>query len=309
MRRPTIPFLSIALGALALLVLTSAPLATAEEEGAGAAAEIVDTCAGCHDLETPGYTRNPHRVINQDPQLAAHLGVESSCTGCHGDASTHMDEGGGEGTIFAFGPEETAVVKSDRCLTCHDDAHPRFFATSHAAAGLSCTDCHDIHGDDAGNNLLATADDEFAEFSDFAGTVTASCATCHQDTLVNFEFNERHRLQEGILDCASCHNPHEPQSRMMLGGFKQEMCIDCHTDKGGPFVFEHGSSRVEGCVACHEPHGNANRHMLTFQSVADLCFSCHVVVPGFHTRFTNESVCTNCHSTIHGSNFDPAFLK
>ena len=35
----------------------------------------------------------------------------------------------------------------------------------------------------------------------------------------------------------------------------------------------------------------------------------YLVVPGFHTRFTNESVCTNCHSTIHGSNFDAAFLK
>ena len=96
---------------------------------------------------------------------------------------------------------------------------------------------------------------------------------------------------------------------MLLGGFKQQQCTSCHTDKEGPFVFEHGSQRVEGCVACHDPHGSPNRHLLTFQSVADLCYSCHGVVPGFHTRFIADSQCTNCHSTIHGSNFDPFLLK
>jgi uncharacterized paraquat-inducible protein A len=49
--------------------------------------------------------------------------------------------------------------------------------------------------------------------------------------------------------------------------------------------------------------------MLKFQNVAEACFSCHAVVPSFHSRFTAETPCTNCHSTIHGSNFHPAFLK
>jgi hypothetical protein len=49
--------------------------------------------------------------------------------------------------------------------------------------------------------------------------------------------------------------------------------------------------------------------MLLFQNVAELCFSCHATVPGFHARFTLETQCTNCHSSIHGSNFDPFFLK
>jgi len=99
----------------------------------------------------------------------------------------------------------------------------------------------------------------------------------------------------------------------VLGGFKDETCIDCHTDKGGPFVFEHGSVQVEGCVACHTPHGSINRHLLTFQSTGELCYSCHATVPGFHVgtppRFTFATNCTNCHSSIHGSNLDPFFLK
>ena len=46
-----------------------------------------------------------------------------------------------------------------------------------------------------------------------------------------------------------CHNPHEPSERLRLGGFKQEECVACHADKGGPSVFEHPAQRVEGCVA------------------------------------------------------------
>lgn len=49
--------------------------------------------------------------------------------------------------------------------------------------------------------------------------------------------------------------------------------------------------------------------MLTFQAVAELCYSCHVAVPGFHSRFTLDTQCTNCHSSIHGSNLDPYFLR
>lgn len=66
---------------------------------------------------------------------------------------------------------------------------------------------------------------------------------------------------------------------------------------------------MEGCSSCHEVHGSPNRHLLTFQNVADQCYSCHTAVPGFHFFFPPDIQCTNCHSTIHGSNFDPFFLK
>ena len=63
------------------------------------------------------------------------------------------------------------------------------------------------------------------------------------------------------------------------------------------------------CSACHTAHGSPNRHLLNFQAVAELCFSCHNMVPGFHARFTLETQCTNCHSTIHGSFLSPFFLR
>ena len=146
---------------------------------------------------------------------------------------------------------------------------------------------------------------------------TAICFDCHGEIFSQFAFNERHRLQEGVLDCTSCHDPHARQTRRLLGGFKQTQCTGCHSDKDGPFVFEHQASRSEGCTACHSPHGAPNRHLLTHQNVAEMCYACHAAVPQFHTgfspvapvRFGLDSQCTNCHSAIHGSNFHPAFLQ
>ncbi len=277
------------------------PAAAAESM---ASEELFETCAGCHDVEAAAFLRGPHSALDREGLAALH-GAESGCTACHGDPTAHLDSGGEPGNIFAFGDGDLANAKSAMCLSCHGDAHPAFFSSRHARAGLDCGSCHSAHASDPASRFLLKPSLE----TDFVSGTSASCAECHADVFSQFEFNERHRLHEGILDCSSCHDPHASSARWRLGGFKQEACVSCHADKSGPFVFEHGSQRVEGCVACHQPHGSPNRHMLTFQSVADLCYSCHAAVPGFHTRFTNESVCTNCHATIHGSNFDPAFLK
>lgn len=291
----------------ALLLLAFTPAAGGQEDGG--MSWSADDCAACHTEQVESFSRNPHSVLDDREELRMD-GHGSSCTGCHGDASRHMEEGGGAGTIFNFGEDSLASTRIDACLTCHADAHPRFKASPHARAGLDCTSCHGIHSDTAADPPMLKAAHSGNDWpSQSLSEASATCYECHAEVFTQFEFNERHRLQEGILDCTSCHNPHGPSNRTALGGFKHQACIECHTDKGGPWVFEHGSQRVEGCVACHSPHGSPNRHMLAFQNVAELCYSCHVAVPGFHARFTLETQCTSCHSTIHGSNFDPAFLR
>lgn len=252
-------------------------------------------CAACHADKVEAFKRGPHAAWNTGDQ-AKKTEAEYSCTTCHGDASKHL-ESPGKGTIFAFTSEDLAKTKTQTCQTCHAESHPRFFASPHAKGGLDCTSCHSIHSGNRARSLLPIED------------VSETCRDCHADAFAKFELNERHRLKEGILECTSCHNPHEPQNRVRLGGFKEAECFECHTDKQGPFVYEHGSVLVEGCTSCHEPHGSVNRHMLTFQSVANLCYTCHAEVPSFHTRFTAETNCTNCHSTIHGSNLSPVFLE
>ena len=297
------PGLAIAVGvamALAQAVLMAEEGAAVEEAA----------CALCHEDLVSAFARNPHRLAYE--ATTGHAG--STCQSCHGEAETHLDEGGGLGNIGSFGPDTLPRERSARCLTCHQESHPRFRASHHARAGLACNDCHAVH--DGVGAAAARAPDPFVRLSGL-DRASAQCIGCHPQAGAEFEMNERHRLHEGTLACTSCHDPHAPSSRRLLGGFKQQACVSCHTDTGGPFVFEHGASRVEGCTACHSAHGSPNRHLLTFQNVAELCYSCHTEVPQFHfgfnptapPRFDLTSQCTNCHSAIHGSNFDPHFLQ
>ncbi len=267
---------------------TTAPLAVAH----GGQAQSGLTCSDCHADAYEALDATPHVALKRQALVTGMLGTEgatNACTSCHTDAEAHL-QSDGEEAVFNFA--DSPASSTATCQQCHGRSHPRFERTSHARAGLTCTDCHGSH------SKPATFD---------AGT--DGCGSCHVDQAQTFAFTEHHRLDEGTLSCSSCHDPHEPSARIQLGGFKQQECSTCHQAQAGPFVFEHGAQRVEGCTACHSPHGSPNRHLLTNQSVADQCYSCHGAVPGFHTRFTSETLCTNCHVTIHGSHLDPAFLK
>lgn len=243
-----------------------------------------ETCADCHEDVVKAFISKPHAAVISD------------CTACHGSAEKHLEEGGGA-TIFAFKTTDLPGRKVKMCLACHTKTTPRFMVSPHGKAAMDCTTCHSVHSEKAKPSLLKTS-------------ALKSCLSCHEDIFSLFELNERHRLQEGIMGCTTCHDPHEPAARERLGGFKHEACLRCHTDKGGPFLYEHLSSRIEGCTSCHEVHGSPNRHMLTHQSISDLCFSCHATAPSWHSRFDSYSTnCTTCHSTIHGSNLSKFFLK
>jgi DmsE family decaheme c-type cytochrome len=248
-------------------------------------AKDAETCGSCHEDVVKAFSQKPHAAIG-----------DKSCTACHSGAERHLQEGTAA-SIFSFKETDLPAEKSRKCSTCHADDHARFMAGPHGKASLDCTTCHTIHALKTSPEQLKTGE-------------TKTCTTCHQDVFSKFQLNERHRLQEGILTCTTCHDPHAPAERERLGGFKQEACLKCHADKGGPFLYEHGSSRIEGCNICHEPHGSVNRHLLTTQSIADLCFSCHTFAPSWHGGFSSKTTnCTTCHSAIHGSNLSRIFLK
>jgi DmsE family decaheme c-type cytochrome len=290
---------------------------TGEQSPPPPAAAKARDCGDCHQERVATLKTSSHSALDS-LGLASRADARSSCTACHGEQGNRYSFEGGlpsiaksEGcrAVFAFNQAETPAVKGSRCLTCHRKDHPQFHASRHATAGLDCTSCHSICAQRGSSHWpLQKALTQYgsALSADHASIV---CAECHGDVFAQFQQSEHHRLEEGVVECTSCHDPHKPQSREQLGGFKQEQCGNCHTDKSGPFVFEHPPSRVEGCVACHTPHGSPNRHMLVVQSVSELCFSCHAAVPGFHSRFDASTVCTNCHSSIHGSFLSPFFLK
>ncbi len=269
-------------------------------------------CGACHRDKFEQEAATPHAALFL-PEWQQHAGEAIGCRNCHGDVSEHIRGGGGRMNVFAF-REEPAMDRNAVCLDCHRDTHPNFDRSPHALAGMSCTSCHSQH---QGSATALLRESQAPSDIVSLGARSRLCFGCHTAQFAELELNEHHRVREGVLECTSCHDPHEPATRSLLGGFKQQQCVACHADKGGPFVFEHPASRVEGCTACHAPHGSPNRHLLTHQRVAEVCLSCHAVIPQFHfgfsptapTRFDLDTQCTNCHSAIHGSNFHPRFLR
>jgi len=294
------------------LWLVAATHAAAQPAATNADAATQRLCNACHFDKFEAIGRTPHiALFSAEAQQST--GHTIGCTNCHGDVAAHIAAGGGRGTVFAF-RTEAVIARNDVCLGCHRAAHPTFDRSPHARAGLACTSCHSQHGGGA-TALLRTPDvpPDIARL----GARSRLCFDCHNGPFAEAALNEHHRLVEGVLECTSCHDPHAPATRSLLGGFKQQQCAGCHADKSGPFVFEHRASRTEGCTACHSPHGSPNRHLLAYQRVGELCLSCHAAVPQFHAgfnaaappRFGLDTQCTSCHSAIHGSNFDPFFLR
>jgi DmsE family decaheme c-type cytochrome len=272
--------LGLVVGAALILAV---PDRAAGTQSAATAGE--NACAECHTDTAKAFARNPHSALG-----------EAACASCHTGADKHIAEGGGD-TLFAFKATDKPAEKIKACLACHSGSNAQFMASPHGKASLDCTSCHSVHSSGPEKHLLN------------AGTERA-CYSCHQDVFAKFDMNVRHKLQEGILECTTCHNPHVPATNDRLGGFKQEACLKCHTDKGGPFLYEHGASRIEGCTVCHDTHGSPNRHMLFSQSVSDLCFSCHTFAPQWHSGFGEKTTnCVSCHTTIHGSNMSRIFIK
>lgn len=291
---------------------------TPEAVAAGQAPQDVgyvgsETCAFCHQEQFEDYRASIHYQTETGDWPA------TGCEACHGPGEQHSEDP--ETVVMLFDPDDATQTVHDRagqCLTCHAGRSPTTFdyrTSNHMKGAIDCAACHQPHASAREDRLLAR---EVPPDRRFLGAAVETCLGCHQEVRAQMNLNERHRVLEGMVTCADCHQQHDLSPRMRLGGFKQETCIGCHTDKGGPFVFEHLSGRVDGCTACHQPHGSVNRHLLEFQRVADLCYSCHIEVPSFHRgfgppnippRFDSTTNCTNCHSAIHGSNLDHAFLQ
>lgn len=92
------------------------------------------------------------------------------------------------------------------------------------------------------------------------------------------------------------------------------VCVKCHIDVRGPFVYEHAPVKAEGCMGCHTPHGSVNARLLNMPNINVLCNQCHSqvaadTVHGMNSGSSDSIPCTTCHTYIHGSNMDEAFLR
>lgn len=265
-----------------------------------------DTCKTCHEDLYTNFETTAHFTTTMEGKLEAHKGVEwHGCEACHGPGKEHVDGGGDKTKIFTF-KDATPQQTSARCLRCHqyDAEHGNYDRSMHLANGVACIDCHSPH---------------YAKESQFLMKAKAPelCYTCHQDIRAEFARPFHHRVPEGLLQCNDCHNPHggyrPKQLRTNASG--DEVCYKCHSEKQGPFVYQH-EAKIEGCMICHSPHGSTNQRMLVQNQVNLLCISCHSVpaetgppaTPTFHNQAQKYQSCTFCHVAIHGSNSSAVFF-
>jgi DmsE family decaheme c-type cytochrome len=265
-------------------------------------------CAACHEDLVKAFNINTHDILEKSPSYK----VANPCESCHGPGKAHIEGGGDKTKIVTFKGKSTAGIYNQQCLTCHkkDHAVTGFNASTHARQGLFCADCHSIHKPAPLTRSL----------KDRASNL---CMSCHTLQRAQFSKPFHHRVKENAMECTDCHQPHSGiDAKQVSKSFSgQEVCFKCHSEKQGPFVFEHPAINLRGCQGCHEPHGSNNPKLLNRSAMTALCLECHsrsltaktVITsqpPSFHNlNSPTYQNCTTCHVMIHGSNFDRLFFK
>ena len=257
-----------------------------------------------HDKITDDFRHSVH-----GEQIKPETGLPLiNCESCHGPGSLaianvaeakrlHGDKAKCDTKTLLDLKKLPAQAQSLICLSCHSSTSTpslSHWPTSvHALHDVSCFSCHRLH--DSPQQKVNR--DQMAEL----------CYQCHPDVKVQFNLFSHHPVREKKMDCFDCHDPHgSTQDKLLKGTTVREMCTRCHMDKSGPFVFEHGDV-AENCSNCHAPHGAVTRRLLN-ATMPYLCLQCHgsahqsrLMSADSRERAVFARRCTDCHTTIHGS--------
>ena len=301
------PFL---IGVLAVLSCVLAPRARSQSHTQSPSGQQVtpgsqyvgsDTCKTCHeDIYKQGFQLTPHYNLIKEGK--------HGCEDCHGPGQAHVESGGDPTKIRRFTQLSSKEIIRV-CLSCHQTQHMEqmnFTRSVHAKNNVSCLDCHSPHHATQPEFLLIKSQPQL-------------CYGCHAQQKAEFARPFHHRVDQHLVECSDCHNPHGTflDRQLRLASTQQQICTKCHTEKQGPFVFEHPPVKQEGCTSCHMPHGADNPRLLRVNEVNLLCLQCHTPTmnnnipgtPSFHNQAQKYQACTMCHTQIHGSNFSEFFFK
>src|SRR5665213_1135967 len=197
-----------------------------------------DTCGACHEDIAKALAQSPHESVETADK---HGFRGKACESCHGPGSNHVQS---VSAADIGNPAKLSPAETDRvCLTCHRN-QPTVsgrLAASHAHNAIACTSCHSIHAHGP-RGLVVRKPNE----------INALCEGCHIDVKALFAEPFRHRIPENAMTCVDCHNPHgsfKPGLQRMDNA-NEPGCFKCHSDKRGPFTFEHAPVREDGCQRC-----------------------------------------------------------
>jgi len=278
-------------------------------------------CTGCHD-EADEPT-GAGTMLELNPGVLAigktKHGVKAdkrtpTCTDCHGDSEKHRMHKGSEkppavDRSFRKNSVTPADARNGACMTCHKGGNRLQWAGSqHESGEVACNSCHQVHSKK--DKVRDTA------------TQREVCFTCHKQQRAESMRTSTHPIKAGGVACSNCHNPHGSTGpKLLVKNTANETCWTCHTEKRGPFLWEHPPA-TDDCMNCHSPHGS-NQVSLLKSRPPYLCASCHIagghsttgirsgndlgagVVPGAAASAAPQMVgksCLNCHTQVHGSN-------
>jgi len=268
----------------------------------------VSDCATCHD-----------KAAGAPFERTAHAKQDQSCAKCHSGVAEHAkammsgQTGGPTPTLKKLAANDLNKI----CLTCHEkNSQANYTMSMHSRRNVACTSCHSIHDAKSPKAQLKTEQ------------ATETCYTCHPAMRAKMQRTSHHPVREGKMTCVSCHNPHDgSRPKLLKADSVNELCYKCHTEKRGPFLYEHAPVRTD-CVTCHEPHGS-NQDRLLVAKPPFLCQRCHYSGHGITGDNNNtlygppvaaarppggtvnqttrssrqmERACVNCHFALHGSN-------
>jgi len=194
-------------------------------------------------------------------------------------------------------PVSAWPLESDRqCLSCHREIKETYLQSRHGVVfGMKQAEggCESCHGPVKEHLDAVDREDKDLRIENFRGGSASQaadkCLACHERGATVYWKGSTHRLAG--VNCFSCHKVHAP---------------GCHTEKRGPFLWEHAPVR-ENCATCHDPHGSNNPGLLKSKGPF-LCTQCHqygghVNVPRYNrASATYGKGCINCHTRVHGSN-------
>jgi cytochrome b subunit of formate dehydrogenase len=242
-------------------------------------------CRMCHaDVSTPASSEGGER----EPRIHADV----ACVDCHA-ALRSFD--------VAEMEHETPVAAAS-CTPCHQDVVGQVAHGAHAAAGVSCADCHGAH-----EPRSYSGADRALSF----GRVAALCTRCHPEVAAAPP-GDPHARAFRRRTCLACHDAHANRAPASRAG--DAACLLCHAGDAATAkapappaavaASVHGAAGIS-CVLCHvDLQGAELPHEESLAPVS--CAGCHPEASAAHANGVHAHVlaggglaaaCTDCHGT------------
>ena len=210
------------------------------------------TCEGCHGPGSVHANSSDPRDIWSFKRLDPEQQV-AVCTRCHDGrayahflSASHSANDMSCATCHPSHPENSATPRAaqpELCYSCHANIRAKANLPSHhpiREGRMQCTDCHNLHGPDAGESI--------------GGRTNDRCTKCHREKEGPFTFEHAAVVE----DCAACHDPHGTVVNNLLKKTEPYLCLGCHHVHFQ--IKEHADVRAtasQRCTQCHTAiHGS-----------------------------------------------------